>query len=78
MRPASRKQWVGARSSRCSLRQIQTLPARCRQILTLRKIYGLSQKEIARQLGIAEHTAESQVGIGMHRCADNLGRLGLP
>jgi RNA polymerase sigma factor (sigma-70 family) len=57
---------------------IQALPERCRQILTLRKIYGLPQKEIARQLGISEHTVEAQVGIGMHRCADYLSRLGLP
>jgi RNA polymerase sigma-70 factor (ECF subfamily) len=57
---------------------IQALPERCRQILTLRKIYGLPQKEIARQLGISEHTVEAQVGIGMHRCADYLNRRGLP
>jgi RNA polymerase sigma factor (sigma-70 family) len=57
---------------------IQALPERCRQILTLRKIYGLPQKEIARQLGISEHTVEAQVGVGMHRCADYLNRLGLP
>lgn len=57
---------------------IQSLPERCRQILTLRKIYGLPQKEIARQLGIAEHTVEAQVGIGVRRCADYLARFGLP
>lgn len=57
---------------------IQTLPDRCRQILTLRKIYGLPQKEIARQLGIAEHTVEAQVGLGVRRCADYLARVGLP
>ena len=57
---------------------IQTLPDRCRQILTLRKIYGLPQKEIARQLGIAEHTVEAQVGLGVRRCADYLARFGLP
>lgn len=57
---------------------IQSLPDRCRQILTLRKIYGLPQKEIARQLGVAEHTVEAQVGIGIRRCAEYLARLGLP
>ena len=57
---------------------IQSLPDRCRQVLTLRKIYGLSQKEIAAELGISEHTVEAQVGIGMHRCADYLSRRGLP
>jgi RNA polymerase sigma factor (sigma-70 family) len=57
---------------------IQALPDRCRQILTLRKIYGLPQKEIARQLGISEHTVEAQVGLGVRRCAEYLARLGLP
>lgn len=57
---------------------IHSLPERCRQVLTLRKIYGLSQKEIAAQLGISEHTVEAQVGIGVRRCAEYLARFGLP
>lgn len=57
---------------------IQALPDRCRQVLTLRKIYGLSQKEIAAQLGIAEHTVEAQVANGMRRVARHLARFGLP
>jgi RNA polymerase sigma factor (sigma-70 family) len=57
---------------------IQSLPDRCRQVLTLRKIYGLSQKEIAAQLGIAEHTVEAQVATGMRKCAVFLARHGLP
>ncbi len=57
---------------------IQQLPDRCRQVLTLRKIYGLSQREIAAQLGITEHTVEAQIGNGMRRCADFLARHGLP
>jgi RNA polymerase sigma factor (sigma-70 family) len=46
---------------------IQGLPARCRQIFTLRKIYGLSQAEIAKELGISVSTVETQVGIGMRK-----------
>lgn len=57
---------------------IQSLPDRCRQVLTLRKIYGISQREIAVQLGITEHTVEAQVGIGVRKCAKFLARLGLP
>ncbi len=47
---------------------IQSLPERCRQVMTLRKVYGLSQKEVAAKLGIAVHTVEAQVGIGMRKC----------
>jgi RNA polymerase sigma-70 factor (ECF subfamily) len=57
---------------------LQSLPPRCRQVLTLRKIYGLSQKEIAAQLGIAVHTVEAQIGNGMRGCAAFLARHGLP
>lgn len=57
---------------------IRVLPERCRQVLTLRKIYGLSQKQIAAQLGIAEHTVEAQVANGMRRVAQDLARFGLP
>lgn len=57
---------------------LQSLPEKCRQVLTLRKIYGLSQKEIAAQLGISEHTVEAQVGNGMRRCAAYFARLSLP
>ncbi len=46
----------------------QALPERCRQVMTLRKIYGLSQKEIAAKLDITEHTVEAQVGIGLRKC----------
>jgi RNA polymerase sigma factor (sigma-70 family) len=59
-------------------RAIQSLPDRCRQVLTLRKIHGLSQKQIAAQLGIAEHTVEAQIGIGVRRCTEFLARHGLP
>ncbi len=57
---------------------LQSLPEKCRQVLTLRKIYGLSQRETAAFLGISEHTVEAQVGNGMRRCTDFFDRLGLP
>lgn len=47
---------------------IQTLPTRCRQIMTLRKIYGLPQREVAKRLGLSECTVESQGAIGLQKC----------
>lgn len=47
---------------------IQSLPDRCRQVMTLKKIYGLTQKEVAAKLGISENTVEAQIGIGMRKC----------
>lgn len=49
---------------------IQSLPARCRQILTLRKLYGLSQREIAARLGLSESTVCNQITIGIEKCTD--------
>jgi RNA polymerase sigma-70 factor (ECF subfamily) len=48
---------------------IQALPDRCRQIVTLRKLYGLPQQEIARELGISENTVENQGAIGLRKLA---------
>lgn len=50
-------------------RVIASLPEKCREVLTLRKIHGLSQKEIAQRLGIAEHTVEKHISYGVRLCA---------
>jgi RNA polymerase sigma-70 factor (ECF subfamily) len=57
---------------------IQSLPTRCRQVLTLRKIYGLSQKEVAAELGISEHTVEAQGTIGLRKLAEFFERAERP
>lgn len=56
---------------------IRALPERCREVLLLRKIKGLSQKEIAELLGIAEHTVEALAAKGTRRCADWLRAHGV-
>jgi RNA polymerase sigma-70 factor (ECF subfamily) len=56
---------------------IQALPTRCREVLTLRKIYGLSHKAIAEQLAISEHTVNAQIAIGVLRLRDYLRARGL-
>lgn len=53
---------------------IQSLPDRCRQVFTLRKIYGLSQKEIAERLNISEHTVSAQLTIGLQKCTQYFSR----
>jgi RNA polymerase sigma factor, sigma-70 family len=47
---------------------VRTLPDRCRQVLTLRLLYGLSHKEIAADLRISEHTVKAQLAKGVRRC----------
>jgi len=48
---------------------IQSLPDRCRRVMTLKKIHGLTQKEVATKLGVSEHTVEAQISIGMRKCS---------
>lgn len=54
---------------------IQSLPDRCRQVFTLRKVYGMSQPDIARKLGISEHTVSAQLTIGVHKCTEFMARF---
>lgn len=51
---------------------LQSLPPRCREILTLRRIEGLSHRAIAGKLGIAEGTVNAQLAIGLLRCRQYL------
>ena len=56
---------------------IQSLPDRCRQVFTLRAVYGLSQREIAAKLGISENTVEKQMGKGIRKCGEFFARRGV-
>lgn len=46
-------------------RLIDALPERCRQILLLRKFEGLSQRDVARRLGVTEGVVENESVKGM-------------
>lgn len=48
------------------------LPKRVRQAFTLRRVYGLSQKEIAERMGISEGFVEQLLVRAVRRCADAL------
>jgi RNA polymerase sigma factor (sigma-70 family) len=54
------------------LETIASLPDRCRETLTLRKLYGLSQREIAQRLSITESTVEKHVAYGVRLCAERM------
>ncbi len=53
------------------------LPPRCRKVVMLRKLKGLSQKETARRLGISEKTVEEQFTRGMKKLEQSLRRRGV-
>lgn len=56
---------------------IQALPSRCGEIVVLRKIKCLPQKEIAKMLGISEQTVQVQVLRGVKRIEEFLRRHGV-
>lgn len=45
-----------------------TLPLQCRRAFLLRKIYGLTQQEISRELNISVSTVEKHLATGLMRC----------
>jgi RNA polymerase sigma factor (sigma-70 family) len=54
------------------VKAVQQLPERCRQVFTLRKVYGYSQKEIAARMKISENTVEQQLIKAARHCAKAL------
>lgn len=53
-------------------RAVRDLPAQCRRVFILKRVYGLSQKEIAGYMGISERTVEGHIAKGAVRCAQYL------
>ncbi len=48
---------------------IQSLPARCRQIMTLRTAYGFTPDQIAEKLSVSTSTVEKEMAKGIRACA---------
>lgn len=43
------------------------LPEQCRRVFVLRKVYGFSQKEIAKSMGLSVSTVEKHIALGIKR-----------
>lgn len=63
--------------SRLLAEAIDRLPTRCREIVILRKLHALPQREVALRLGLAEKTVESQLARGLKRCEVYLRKRGI-
>src|SRR3546814_9854018 len=53
---------------------IAALPAKCREAFVLRKVQGLSQREIAGRMRIRANTVEKHVGKGLRLLMRSLAR----
>jgi RNA polymerase sigma factor (sigma-70 family) len=47
---------------------IANLPPQCQRVLVMRKIYGFSHKEVAKELNISVKTVEKHLTKGLQRC----------
>lgn len=48
---------------------VRQLPPQCRRAFVLKKVYGYSQRDIAREMNISENTVEKHVAHGIRSCA---------
>jgi RNA polymerase sigma factor (sigma-70 family) len=56
---------------------IDALPARCREVVILRKLQVMPQRDVAARLGISEKGVEIQLSRGLARCRTYLEARGM-
>jgi RNA polymerase sigma-70 factor (ECF subfamily) len=64
---------MGRQDMQCLEQAFSDLPPKCREVVELRKIAGLSQRDVAARLGITEGTVEKQIAKGIRFLAAALG-----
>ena len=61
---------------------VASLPPKCRKVYLLRKVYGMSYKDIAATLKISDSTVEAHISKGYARCdeyvAKRMGETPIP
>ena len=55
---------------------VASLPPQCRRAFLMRKVHGMSHKEISKTLGIAISTVEKHQAIGLKRCSEYMRKKG--
>jgi RNA polymerase sigma factor (sigma-70 family) len=56
-------------------RAAATLPPQCRRAFLMRKVDGMSHKEISQQLGISVSTVEKHQAAGLKRCSEMMRKM---
>lgn len=68
--PDPERNAMGREMLRLMQTAINHLPPRCREVVMLRKVHGLAQRDVARRMGISEGTVENQVAKGIRLIVD--------
>ena len=69
----SPERWTGTRQAlKRVVEALDRLPDRCREVVWLRRVEELPQKDVACRLGISEQTVEKHLAKGMRLIADHL------
>jgi RNA polymerase sigma factor (sigma-70 family) len=63
--PSPEQVVAGKQELRRVKRLIDGLPERCRNVFRMRKIEGMSQREVAAAMNLSEHTVENDVAKGL-------------
>jgi|SRR5690606_26659916 len=75
----SPERWFGTRQTLRRLAEaLDALPPRCREVVWLRRVEELPQKDVAQRLGISGRTVEKHLAKGMRLLADHLYGGGAP
>ncbi len=75
--PASAEHFLREHRFQLLEEAIQSLPDRCRQVVMLKKVQGLSYEEISVRLGISHNTISAHLTAGVVKCRDYLMARGL-
>lgn len=59
-------------------RAVGSLPEQCRRAFILKKVYGLSQQDIAERLGITPSAVEKDIAKGLLLCREYMDQVGVP
>ncbi len=67
---AADRQLTARDELRRAMAGLEQLPPRCREVVRLRKVEGLSIRETAERLGVSHHTIERQLTLGLRALAN--------
>ena len=72
--PDAERVLAGREELRVLARLITGLPPQCRKVFTLKKVYGLSNAEIADHLNLSISTVEKHARKGLRLCSEAMSR----